>query len=112
MSADMSSLIVAMIALTTVVISFFSWLPEPEYTDYVRTVLACVLSWYLYRGKEWARLLSVVLYTLASIIGVLTIAAFGIDGANIEPMIIVTAIYAASAILLNIKRVVGPHFDS
>ncbi len=111
MSANTARTTVAVIAAATVTVSVFSWFPEPEYKDYVRTGLACALSWFLYQGRDWARWLAAVLFALAGAFGIYAIATLRIDALNATPLIVVTVVYTGSAILLITGRIVGPHFD-
>ena len=63
-----------MICLVSVALSIYSWLPNPELKDYVRTGIACILLWFLYQGKNWARWTVGVLFALGSAFGIYALA--------------------------------------
>lgn len=112
MSSDNAKTAVLIIAVGFLVLSIFSWFPNPEVKDYVRTAISFVILWFLYQGKSWARWLMGVLSALASVFAVYALATLQLEPIQATPLLVMATFYVAASFLLLSGKIVGPHFDS
>lgn len=62
------------ICLGTMGIELVAVIAEPAMPAFIRMFLTLLLCWFLYRGRNWARIIFGILMSIASITGLLTIA--------------------------------------
>ncbi|MDR1994011.1 hypothetical protein [Azonexus sp.] len=101
------------VSIVTIVLGFsvLSWFPTPEAKDIGRFVVNCVLCWFLFKGKNWARWVLAVFLTLGGTMGIFFVVA---APQYIEKNIFIYAIsffYLASAALLVFSRTVASYFS-
>ena len=104
--------IVLSIIAAILVLSVLSWFPSPEPKDIVRLCINGVLCWFLFKGKNWARWVFVVLLALGGAIAALAISS-GHNGAGKSVVLLVMSVtYLASAGLLTFSKSVTSYFSA
>ncbi len=100
------------IIVAILVLSALSWFPSPDSKDIGRFFLNGVLCWFLFKGKNWARWIFVVLLVAAGVVGIFGI----ISGQNkIDKSIVLLAMsttYLASAGLLVFSKSIASYFSA
>jgi hypothetical protein len=112
MNAPSAKSIVVSIIAVILVLSVFSWFPTPEPKDIGRLFVSCVLCWFLFKGKNWARWALIVLLAIG---GTMLVSAIATGQAGIEKTIILYVMsfaYLASASLLAFSRIVAGYFSA
>ena len=104
--------IVISVIVVILVLSILSWGSPPDAKDIGRFLVNCALCWFLFKGKNWARWVLVVLLAAAG-----GIAAVGIlnGQSSIEKAIVLYVMsfaYLASAGLLTFPKSVATYFSA
>ena len=105
------SIVVSIIAVI-LVLSIFSWFPSPETKDIVRFFLNCVLCWFLFKGKNWARWIMVILLTLAGTMVFFVMVTSPQDMEKAIVLYVVSFSYLVSAALLVFSKAVAGYFET
>lgn len=110
MSAPVAKHIVVSIIAAILVLSVLSWFPSPEPKDIGRFFVNCVLCWFLFKGKNWARWVLIVSLALGGTMGAIAIASgqFGIE--KFIVLYVMSFAYLASAGLLAFSKTVTSYF--
>jgi hypothetical protein len=104
--------IVLSIIAAILVLSVLSWFPSPEPKDIGRFCINGVFCWFLFKGKNWARWVFVVLLALGGAIAALAISS-GHNGAEKSIVLLVMSVtYLASAGLLTFSKSVARYFSA
>jgi hypothetical protein len=69
LSAKAERLAIILIIAILLLLSIYSWFPNPEPKDYVRTTFGLVLYWFLFDGRAWARWVVGILSAGAGLFG-------------------------------------------
>lgn len=104
--------IVLSIIIAILVLSVLSWFPSPESKDIGRLCINGVLCWFLFKGKNWARWIFVVLLLLAGVIGIFGIISIQNGIEKSIALLVMTTIYLASAGLLVFSKSVASYFSA
>ena len=104
--------IVLSIVVVTLVFSVLSWFPSPEPRDIGRLCIHCTLCWFLFKAKNWARWIMVVLLALGG-----SICAFALTSGQSGPeksiaLFVMSVTYLASAGLLAFSKSVEVYFSA
>lgn len=111
MSDASAKKIILSIIAATLVLSVLSWFPTPEPKDIGRLCINGILCWFLFKGKNWARWIFVVLLALGGVIGVFGITA-GPSGIEKSIVLLVMSVtYLASAGLLVFSKSIASYFS-
>ncbi|MFY9259038.1 MAG: hypothetical protein WAO71_00865 [Gallionella sp.] len=104
--------IVLSIITAILVLSVLSWFPSPEPKDIGRLCINGALCWFLFKGKNWARWIFVVLLALGGAIAVFAITT-GPSGTEKSIILLVMSVtYLASAGLLVFSKSVASYFSA
>lgn len=110
-NASPKHIVISVIAVV-LVFSVLSWLPSPDAKDIGRFFVNCVLCWFLFKGKNWARWILVVLLAVGGSMVALAIAA---GQTSIEKAIVLYVMsfsYLVSAGLLALSKSVARYFSA
>ena len=110
MGTPVAKHIVVSIIAAILVLSVLSWFPSPEPKDIGRFFVNCVLCWFLFKGKNWARWVLIVSLALGGTMGAIAIASgqFGIE--KFIVLYVMSFAYLASAGLLAFSKTVTSYF--
>jgi len=101
--------IILSIIVVTLVLSVLSWFPSPEPRAIGRFCINSAFCWFLFKGKNWARWIFVVLLTLGGAIGVFALAT-GQSGPEKSIVLLVMSVtYLVSAGLLAFSQSVASY---
>ena len=93
-------------------LSVVSWYSDPEMKDIVRFAITCVLCWFLYKGKNWARWVFGILFGLAGLFSLYAFFALPLES-NVKTVIgAMSVFYTVSPIILFTPKIIGPYFDA
>lgn len=92
--------------------SVYSWFPNPEIKELVRTAIAIALCICLYLGYTWSRWLLGVLSLIAVLFGIVFVAtkssSLGVDGISV--LAIMLCFYGYAAFYLLNPKLLKSHF--
>lgn len=106
----MEKTVVLIIIGGTLLFSLSSWVTAPEIKDVVRFVLTCALCYFLYSGKNWARLVLGALLGVGAASGAYVIINIPLPVQAVAFIGAMAAFYATSSILLISGKIVGTYF--
>lgn len=92
--------------------SVYSWFPNPEIKDIVRTALGVILCVFLYLGYSWSRWVMGILSALAVVVGVVTLASSSGNMANMSVLVMMLCFYCYAAFYLLNPKLLSSHFKN
>ncbi len=109
MSKDMKTVLSVIFGILW--FSVYSWFPNPEVKDLIRTSMSALLCVFLFLGFGWSRWVLGVLSALGLLAGCLAVFRFISSASMSFPLVIMSLFYAYAAfVLLNPKMLKG-HFN-
>ena len=92
--------------------SVYSWFPNPEIKDLIRTSIGAILCLFLYMGINWSRWVLGALSALGLVAGLLSIVRFTSNPSMLLPLGLMSLFYAYSAYTLLNPKLLNEHFNS
>lgn len=100
-----------MIIIALLAVSVLSWFPSPEPKDYVRTAISCVLLWYLFDGRGWARWIVGVLAGIGGLVSFYIAFRGQVSDSAALHFLILAVTYTSVAFVLLSRMFVDEHFQ-
>lgn len=103
--------LVIIVISVILVISIFSWFPSPELKDITRFLITCLMCWFIYQKKNWARFTMAILLLIAGLMGLIALIT-GIEPGSGTFLVLsfVVAAYFVSACILFFSKEVKKYF--
>lgn len=91
--------------------SVYSWFPNPEFKDLIRTLIGVLLCIFLYLGFNWSRWVLGVLSALGLVAGLLSIVRFTSNPSMLISLGLMSLFYAYAAYTLLNPKSLKAHFS-
>ena len=109
--------ILSAFSIGVILFSIFSWFPDPEVKDYVRTSLNVILCSFILKGHNWARWVMGVLLGLGGVTSLIVLAKLNVElsdqgYASIFIIVSMACLYISFAIVLVTQKFIPNHFRS
>jgi hypothetical protein len=93
-------------------LSFYSWYPEVEIKDVVRSSLVVALCVFLFLGHSWARWVVGVLSAMGAVLSLLLLGSIQATFNQLAPLILVGLFYVFAAYVLLNPNKLKSHFSN